>query len=91
MHKTLICLLALSFSSVAARGAVTRYMALGDSITEGKFVGGGGYRQLLQNKLAAGGFPFLFVGKEDDGQPANNTGFSAGMARPDARVSPPDG
>ena len=45
-------------------------------------MGGGGYRQLLQNKLAAGGFSYLFVGKEDDGQPANNTGFSAGMANP---------
>jgi lysophospholipase L1-like esterase len=77
-----VVLLALALCSGAARGAVTRYVALGDSITEGKFVGNGGYRQLLQNKLAANALPYLFVGKEDDGQPANNTGFSAGMANP---------
>src|SRR5436190_22769204 len=76
------CLFAIALCPAAARAAVTRYMPLGDSITLGKFVGNGGYRQLLQNKLAAAGIPYLFVGKEDDGQPANNTGFSTGMANP---------
>jgi hypothetical protein len=76
------CLLAIALCHGPASAAVTRYMPLGDSITLGKFVGNGGYRQLLQNKLAAGGFEFLFVGKEDDGRPENNTGFSNGMANP---------
>src|SRR5271165_3792229 len=46
-----------------------RIMPLGDSITEGKFVGKGGYRQYLQNLLRAGGYAFTFVGKEDSDQP----------------------
>jgi lysophospholipase L1-like esterase len=66
----------------SVRAGVTTYMALGDSITEGKFVGDGGYRQDLQNLLAAGGYSYNFVGQEDDGNPANYTGYSIGMADP---------
>lgn len=82
MTKSFTFLLALATCAATLGAAPTRYMAVGDSITEGKFVGNGGYRQLLQNKLAANGYQYLFVGKEDDGQPANNTGYSAGMANP---------
>jgi lysophospholipase L1-like esterase len=71
----------LSMSAVSANAAATTYMPVGDSITEGKFVIGG-YRLPLQNKLTAGGFSFDFVGKEDDGAPANDTGFSTGMSDP---------
>jgi lysophospholipase L1-like esterase len=70
--------------AIGVRGyaGTTTFMALGDSITEGKYVGDGGYRQDLQNLLAAGGISYNFVGQEDDGNPANYTGYSIGMADP---------
>ena len=73
----------LFFAAAAVRAVPVTYMAVGDSITEGKFAGNGGYRQFLQNNLAAGGFSYDFVGKEDNGVAANNTGFSNGMADPE--------
>jgi len=57
-------------------------VCLGDSLTEGKYVGGGGYRQFLQDDLTAQGYTYDFVGKEDNGQPQNYTGYSIGMADP---------
>jgi lysophospholipase L1-like esterase len=57
-------------------------VCLGDSITEGKNDGNGGYRQFLQDDLTAMGYSFDFVGKEDNGQPGNTTGFSVGMSDP---------
>ena len=76
------CPAAGAWAGPRARAAAITYMAVGDSITEGKFAGNGGYRQFLQNDLAGGGFSYNFVGKEDNGVPANNTGFSTGMADP---------
>ena len=59
----------------------TRIMALGDSITEGKYGDSktGGYRGNLQTLLYYGGYYVNFVGKEDDGTPANATEFSYNM------------
>lgn len=59
-----------------------KIMCVGDSITEGKFLTTGGYRKILQDLLKKGGYSFTYVGKEDNGQPANKTGFSEGMENP---------
>ena len=77
-----LALAAFLLAAPLARATAITFMSVGDSITEGKFVGNGGYRQFLQNALTAGGYSYSFVGKEDNGVPANNTGYSTGMADP---------
>ena len=69
-------------AAVLTKGVPARIMPLGDSITEGKFVNTGGYRVLLQQRLKALGYAVQFVGKEDNGEPGNDTGFSQGMTNP---------
>ncbi len=69
-------------AAVLTKGVPTRIMPLGDSITEGKFYPAGGYRILLQQRLKVLGYAVRFVGKEDSGQPGNETGFSQGMTNP---------
>jgi len=49
----------------------------GDSITEGKYTQRPLYQMLKDN-----GYSVTFVGKEDNGDPANDTGFSTGMENP---------
>ncbi len=56
-------------------------MPVGDSITEGKYTQGG-YRKPLYQLLKDNGYSATFVGKEDHGDPANDTGFSTGMENP---------
>ncbi len=56
-------------------------MPVGDSITEGKYTQGG-YRKPLYQLLKDNGYSATFVGKEDNGDPANDTGFSTGMENP---------
>jgi lysophospholipase L1-like esterase len=58
-----------------------KIMPVGDSITEGKYTVGG-YRQPLYDLLKSNGYQVSFVGKEDNGEPANDTGFSKGMQSP---------
>ena len=62
-----------------AKNTPVRIMPIGDSITEGKFLSSGGYRSLLQDMLKKAGYTVTFVGKEDNGDPANATGFSVGL------------
>ena len=69
-------------AAVLTKGVPARIMPLGDSITEGKFVSTGGYRVILQQRLKALGYAVQFVGKEDDGRPGSETGFSQGMTNP---------
>jgi lysophospholipase L1-like esterase len=68
-------------AAILTPGVPVKIMPVGDSITEGKFTQGG-YRKPLQDLLKAGGYSVTFVGKEDNGDPANDTGFSKGMANP---------
>ena len=63
------------------KGAPVKIMPVGDSITEGKYTQGG-YRKPLYQMLKDNGYSVTFVGKEDDGDPANDTGFSIGMENP---------
>ncbi len=56
-------------------------MPVGDSITEGKYTQEG-YRKPLYRMLKDNGYSGTFVGKEDNGDPANDTGFSTGMENP---------
>jgi len=56
-------------------------MPVGDSITEGKYTQGG-YRKPLYQMLKDNGYSITFVGKEDNGDPANDTGFSTDMEDP---------
>jgi lysophospholipase L1-like esterase len=66
---------------ILTKGAPVKIMPVGDSITEGKYTQGG-YRQPLYDLLKSNGYDVTFVGKEDNGDPANDTGFSKGMASP---------
>ena len=63
------------------KGQPIKIMPMGDSITEGKFTTGG-YRKPLYKLLKDDGFDVSFVGKEDNGEVANATGFSTGMESP---------
>lgn len=65
-----------------AKNVPARIVPIGDSITEGKFVSSGGYRKLLQDMLKKAGYTVTFVGKKDNGEPANATGFSVGLSNP---------
>jgi lysophospholipase L1-like esterase len=63
------------------KGVPVKIMPVGDSITEGKYTQGG-YRKPLLQMLKDNGYSVTFVGKEDNGEPANDTGFSKGMDNP---------
>ncbi len=79
------CALAAPFavhSAPLSKGTTVRVLPLGDSITEGKFLTTGGYRQPLQDLLKDAGYNITYVGKEDNGELANDTGFAKAMANP---------
>jgi len=67
--------------AILTKGVPVKIMPVGDSITEGKYTIGG-YRKPLQDLLKSNGYSVTFVGKEDNGDPANDTGFSKGMENP---------
>ncbi len=69
-------------AAVLTKDHSARILPMGDSITEGKFYSHGGYRVLLQTMLKDNGYTFEYVGKEDNGQPGSDTGFSQGMSNP---------
>ena len=79
---SMIAMTGVGRTAILVESQTNRIMCVGDSITEGKFVGQGGYRKPLQALLGADGYTFVFVGKEDDGRPENQTGFSQGMDNP---------
>ena len=85
LARALVGLLFCADGSVHAgiinKGVPVRIMPVGDSITEGKYTQGG-YRKPLYQMLKDNGYFVTFVGKEDNGDPANDTGFSAGMEDP---------
>jgi lysophospholipase L1-like esterase len=79
----IVCLNLLCAGVFAGEALITKdrpvkIMPVGDSITEGKYTQGG-YRQPLLQLLKSGGYEVTFVGKEDNGEAANETGFSKGM------------
>jgi len=81
---TVCALMPLLGSASAApltKGVPVKIMPVGDSITEGKYTQGG-YRKPLYDLLTKNGYSVTFVGKEDNGDPANDTGFSKGMESP---------
>ncbi len=71
----------LIHAAILTPGVPVKIMPVGDSITEGKYTQGG-YRKPLLDMLKAAGYSVTFVGKEDNGEPANETGFSKGMENP---------
>jgi lysophospholipase L1-like esterase len=77
----LFCGHSFAYAGVINRGVPVKIMPVGDSITEGKYTQGG-YRKPLYQMLKDNGYSVTFVGKEDNGDPANDTGFSAGMEDP---------
>lgn len=62
-----------SYFSAIVPSHVTKFMAMGDSITAGQAFNGS-YRLPLQNELKAGGYKYQFVG--------GSTAYSQGMAQP---------
>src|ERR1700692_2185369 len=70
-----------AFAGLINKGVQVKIMPVGDSITEGKYTQGG-YRNPLYQMLKDNGYSVTFVGKEDNGDPANDTGFSTGMENP---------
>jgi len=77
----LLCTGVFAGEALITKGQTVKIMPVGDSITEGKYTQGG-YRKPLQDLLKANGYEVTFVGKEDNGEPANETGFSKGMSNP---------
>jgi lysophospholipase L1-like esterase len=77
----LFCADGFVHAGVINKGVPVKIMPVGDSITEGKYTQGG-YRKPLYQMLKDNGYSVTFVGKEDNGDPANDTGFSAGMENP---------
>ena len=75
------CLADTTGTPVITKGVPVKIMPVGDSITEGKYTQGG-YRKPLLDLLKSNGYDVTFVGKEDNGDPANDTGFSKGMDNP---------
>jgi hypothetical protein len=63
------------------KGVPVKIMPVGDSITEGKYTQGG-CRKPLYQMLKDNGYSVTFVGKEDNGDPANDTAFSTRMESP---------
>jgi lysophospholipase L1-like esterase len=77
----LFCADGLAYAGIISKGVPVKIMPVGDSITEGKYTQGG-YRKPLYQLLKDNGYSATFVGKEDNGDPANDTGFSTGMENP---------
>ena len=77
----LFCAAAFAYAGIINKGVPVKIMPVGDSITEGKYTQGG-YRKPLYQLLKDNGYSGTFVGKEDNGDPANDTGFSTGMENP---------
>jgi hypothetical protein len=77
----LFCGHGFALAGIINKGVPVKIMPVGDSITEGKYTQGG-YRKPLYQMLKDNGYFVTFVGKEDNGDPANDTGFSAGMEDP---------
>jgi lysophospholipase L1-like esterase len=77
----LFCADGFAHAGIIAKGVPVNIMPVGDSITEGKYTQGG-YRKPLYQMLKDNGYSVTFVGKEDNGDPANDTGFSTGMETP---------
>jgi lysophospholipase L1-like esterase len=77
----LFCGHGFAYAGVIKKGVPVKIMPVGDSITEGKYTKGG-YRKPLYQMLKDNGYSVTFVGKEDNGDPANDTGFSTGMEDP---------
>jgi lysophospholipase L1-like esterase len=77
----LFCADGFAHEVIIKKGVPVKIMPVGDSITEGKYTQGG-YRKPLYQMLKDNGYSVTFVGKEDNGEPANDTGFSAGMENP---------
>jgi lysophospholipase L1-like esterase len=77
----LFCADGFVHAGIINKGVPVRIMPVGDSITEGKYTQGG-YRKPLYQMLKDNGYTVTFVGKEDNGNPANDTGFSTGMENP---------
>jgi lysophospholipase L1-like esterase len=75
------CLADVTDAPILTKGTPVKIMPVGDSITEGKYTQGG-YRKPLLDLLKSNGYSVTFVGKEDNGEPANDTGFSKGMDNP---------
>src|SRR5580704_17356092 len=59
-------------AGVINKGVRVKIMPVGDSVTEGKYTQGG-YRRPLCQMLKDNGYSVTFVGKEDNGDPANDT------------------
>jgi lysophospholipase L1-like esterase len=77
----LFCVDGFAYAGIIKKGVPVKIMPVGDSITEGKYTQGG-YRKTLYQMLKDNGYSVTFVGKEDNGDPANDTGFSTGMENP---------
>jgi lysophospholipase L1-like esterase len=75
------CADGFAYAGIINKGIAVKIMPVGDSITEGKYTQGG-YRKPLYQMLKDNGYSVTFVGKEDNGDPANDTGFSTGMENP---------
>jgi lysophospholipase L1-like esterase len=75
------CAVGYAQGGVIKKGVPVKIMPVGDSITEGKYITGG-YRKPLYQLLKDNGYFVTFVGKEDNGEPANDTGFSTSMENP---------
>lgn len=76
------CLIQTSMAAVLTQGKSTKLMPVGDSITLGKDTVTGGYRSVLYEWLTASGYAITYVGKGDDGDPANATVTSSKMTTP---------
>jgi lysophospholipase L1-like esterase len=77
----LFCADGFAYAGIINKGAPVKIMPIGDSITEGKYTQGG-YRKPLYQMFKNNGYSVTFVGKEDNGDSANDTGFSTGMEDP---------
>src|ERR1700730_5702957 len=77
----LLCADGFAQARVISKGVSVKIMPVGDSITEGKYTQGG-YRKPLYQMLKDNGYSVTFVAKEDNEDPANDTGFSTGMENP---------
>src|ERR1700751_3549027 len=77
----LFCGNSFAHAGLIKKGAPVKIMPVRASITEGKYTQGG-YRKPLYQMLKDSGYSVTFADKEDDGDPANDTGFSIGMENP---------
>ena len=69
-------------AAILTKGKNVTVMPVGDSITLGKDTMTGGYRSVLADWLTATGYQITYVGKQDDGDPANATVTTSKMKAP---------